>query len=1358
MPQKNIRPDDDADQGRHESDGMEENALDVSEIREEEEPSEDEEGGLRIGDIYVPPPPKPVCSSETSGPRLIITHIENENFKSYAGRQVLGPFHKCFTSIVGPNGSGKSNVIDSMLFVFGYRASKIRSKKISVLIHNSAQHQNVRSCTVAVHFQQITDIPGTDDFELVPNSKLVVTRTAFKDNTSFYTVNGRRLQFKEVAKLLRSHGIDLDHNRFLILQGEVEQIAMMKPKAPNEHESGMLEFLEDIIGTTRYKEPLEKLNALVEQLNEERSEKLNRVKIVEREKEDLEGPMIEAVAYVKVENEMTKTRNVVCQKYIHENQLCTEELEKKKRAIDDSASELRRQLKEAVDAREEKGRGIKECTKVLDELMNKKDTLTEQFNKMNQQHVAIKANMSQTNKKRKKAKELLAEEKRKLNELEHVPEKNEREIEELTVREEKLSKDLEKETAAMEKSMTGLKTETQELQDSKNKLQTQLIDLKKRVDETKSDCDIAKAELDLYLSSEQKELSKLEQIKSNYKTASKTVEGRKDEIEQLNTGIPETEKQLKDAQLELAQVRRNEAAASEELRTHRSQVEELRSSMQANRSRGRVLDALMEQKQLGYLPGIFGRLGDLGAIDQKYDVAVSTACGPLDNIVVDTVDTGQRCIEFLKRNDIGRATFIALEKQEHLREKCRTPISRLEGVPRLFDLIRVEDERVRPAFYYALRDTLVANDLDQATRIAYGRQRFRVVTLDGQLIELAGTMSGGGKTVLRGRMGQSVAATSSVVSPRKLDQMEQKQQQLETHVRQLCTRQVSLEDQVASLSEQLRTMKMNLNKYRLEIQFSAEQLPTLREQLKRQDEKVRAAAPNPTHVKALTKIVAKAQIEYDAATEQAGTVESQVQNLHKQIMTITSGRMKAAQNKVDDISKNLDKVRQEVTRLKVGIRTSERNAKKCSEKIENMVQEIQDCETKMLNMQKEQGKIETDGKFILDELKAVADLVLEKEEEVVGRKEELAEFQKEENKLKAQKLEVDQKIDRINKDIHENKVKIPALRKQLNALRLQEIPGEEPVGELPQLTKEELKEVDIKELQYKVSLLEDKLRASHPNVSVIQEYKQKENVYIQRVSELESSTEKRNEMRRNYDMLRKNRFNEFMRGFSIITSKLKEMYQMITLGGDAELELVDSLDPFSEGINFSVRPPKKTWKIISNLSGGEKTLSSLALVFALHYYKPTPLYVMDEIDAALDFKNVSIVGHYIKERTKNAQFIIISLRSNMFELADRLVGIFKTYNCTHSITINPKLYGVPASQGSQRMQMQPASQAFSQAPQTPAVRQSISPDRERRRKMPQRGRQCTDNTGSSSTPVVSRQHMSAVAEAESADVSMRLET
>ncbi len=182
------------------------------------------------------------------------------------------------------------------------------------------------------------------------------------------------------------------------------------------------------------------------------------------------------------------------------------------------------------------------------------------------------------------------------------------------------------------------------------------------------------------------------------------------------------------------------------------------------------------------------------------------------------------------------------------------------------------------------------------------------------------------------------------------------------------------------------------------------------------------------------------------------------------------------------------------------------------------------------------------------------------------------------------------------------------------------------------------------------------------------------------MAELDEVTKEQSSARKHHENLRRLRLEMFMDGFGKITLKLKEMYQMITLGGDAELELVDSLDPFSEGIVFSVRPPKKSWKNISNLSGGEKTLSSLALVFALHHFKPTPLYVMDEIDAALDFKNVSIVANYIKERTKDAQFIIISLRNNMFELADRLVGIYKTNNCTKSVTINPKAFGVSGQQ------------------------------------------------------------------------------
>jgi structural maintenance of chromosome 4 len=206
------------------------------------------------------------------------------------------------------------------------------------------------------------------------------------------------------------------------------------------------------------------------------------------------------------------------------------------------------------------------------------------------------------------------------------------------------------------------------------------------------------------------------------------------------------------------------------------------------------------------------------------------------------------------------------------------------------------------------------------------------------------------------------------------------------------------------------------------------------------------------------------------------------------------------------------------------------------------------------------------------------------------------------------------------------------------------------------------------------------LKKMKPNMAAIRHYLEKEEDYRGRCTEMESLTQKRKDSQQRYDDLRKERLDVFMKGFEHITLKLKEMYQMITLGGDAELELVDSLDPFSEGIVFSVRPAKKTWKNIRNLSGGEKTLASLALVFALHHYKPTPIYVMDEIDAALDFRNVSIVANYVKDRTKDAQFVVISLRNNMFELADRLVGVYKTDDATKSVTIDPKSFVLAGSQ------------------------------------------------------------------------------
>ncbi|XP_059056203.1 structural maintenance of chromosomes protein 4 [Achroia grisella] len=1239
--------------------------------------SDDEEGGMRIGDIYIPPAPKPALTFDATGPRLLITHIVNENFKSYAGVQTLGPFHKSFTAIIGPNGSGKSNVIDSMLFVFGYRATKIRSKKISVLIHSSSKFPNITSASVAVHFCQIIDGEG-EDYTVVPNSEIVVSRTAFKDNSSYYNLNGRRVQFKEVAKMLRSHGIDLDHNRFLILQGEVEQIAMMKPKAQTEHESGMLEYLEDIIGTSRYKEPIEKLSVKVEEYTEMRKEKLNRVRLVEQEKQKLEQPMREAVEQMNLTNTALRSRNMLLQKYIHETNKIIQSKEKEMEEVKEKLSQIDEKLTKLKEELQEKTTVLKNGTQKYDQLQKQKEGVSEKLQACKKKMVSVVADTTQSNKKKKNLEQLLEQEKGKLIDLELIPDKNKREIEDcekLLVKHKESKKQSEEELQTV---MAGVRSKTQGLQETKDRLQAKLMDLKKIVDEANKEYKLTESELKIYVSTEQKETERLEKMKEAYEKAANDLQEKKGLQEELSTTVPSNEKQLQEMKTQLQWLKSEESTVSREVRNLRAQLEESRQAMSANRSRGRVLDSLMKEKRSGRLSGIFGRLGDLGGIDAKYDVAISTCCGALDNIVVESVEAGQACLEHLKRHNVGRATFIALDKQQHLIQNYERRVTYPENVPRLFDLVKVKDERVLPAFYFALRDTLVATDLEQASRIAYGQTRYRVVTLKGDVIEIAGTMSGGGKTTMRGRMSSSVQQDTSEQDPRALEASENKLATLDQRLTELRNEQVELEDSMVTVQRSAREGKTTLNKLSIELRSLTEQVPLLKNQIKQQENKAASSKVDARQKAKLEATLKTAEEKLEKAKHDAGEVEKEVHGVDAQITAVAGGKVKDLQKTVDELAKKIDKVSTEITKLKVAINTSIRNAKKSKDKINQMEGDQKETEKNLESLSNQKKELTLESSRLQKEMEELEEQISDGSGEFTELKQEISKLQSKENKIKGERLEANNAVNKVEKSIQDCKSKTPMWEKELTTLKLEDpgldnIPGIERPEPLERHTAEELENVAVDELRNRLSAQKARLGDAKPNIQAIQDYRTKEELYLKRAAELDEITTKRNEMRALYDQLRKKRTTDFLSGFNTITTKLKEMYQMITLGGDAELELVDSLDPFTEGIIFSVRPPNKSWKNISNLSGGEKTLSSLALVFALHYYKPTPLYVMDEIDAALDFKNVSIVANYIKDRTKNAQFIIISLRYNMFEVSNRLVGIYKTEDCTKSVTIENKV-------------------------------------------------------------------------------------
>lgn len=410
----------------------------------------------------------------------------------------------------------------------------------------------------------------------------------------------------------------------------------------------------------------------------------------------------------------------------------------------------------------------------------------------------------------------------------------------------------------------------------------------------------------------------------------------------------------------------------------------------------------------------------------------------------------------------------------------------------------------------------------------------------------------------------------------------------------------------------------------------------------------------------------KALVDLEQSSD---NLRKKAKKLESAIENVGGEPLKKQRELVSRLQNEISSAESEAAKKQAQIKTSQKQAEKLKKDAVKAEEDAKMLIEKQEAAMVEFKTLEEEAFKVIEAMNAKQLVIQEKERDVLVLKRKFEDKQKEVSVIRQVEVDIANEIDIQRGTLKEERGKQKHWRQESEALyvNLQERMENDPA----QIDEDSIAQANTEELQYRITMLEEEIERMDVNPEAINAWKRADEEYSTRAAELETATSERDAVRATFEDLKKKRLEEFMAGFNTISLKLKEMYQMITMGGDAELELVDSLDPFSEGILFSVRPPKKSWKNIANLSGGEKTLSSLSLVFALHHFKPTPLYVMDEIDAALDFKNVSIVGHYIKERTKNAQFVIISLRNNMFELADRLVGIYKTDNATKSVALNP---------------------------------------------------------------------------------------
>ncbi|BGP36912.1 Structural maintenance of chromosomes protein 4 [Rhodotorula kratochvilovae] len=1282
-------------------------------------------------------------------PRLVIHQLVLENFKSYKGRGVIGPFHKSFSSIVGPNGSGKSNTIDALLFVFGFRATKMRQGKFSELIHNSGaaspaegsaaepagdgdedddgffdpeeydseDDQAVRRkgkgakgkgkakrrevsyasggcdfATVEVWFREVVDLPGgRDDFEVVPGTQLVVARTVRRDNSTRYTVNGRTATPGEVKQLLLGKGIDLTHNRFLILQGEVESIAQMKPKGANDHEEGLLEYLEDIIGTARYKPLIEEAAVDVERLGDERQVQMNRVKLVEKEKSALEARKKAADAYLKDQVVLVSLQNRLYQRHAHQagadKMIYEEQAADAKRELD---AEMERQKADRTRYDADVA-AYEETKKHLKEIEEAAGALAKELASYEKTKVQLGVQKKAADTKVSKLKKSLEEDKHSAQQAQSDIRDHGDTLDKLVSGKETLKAELEVEQAALTKVMDSLRDKIEGFSLEIEQHQKSLAPWTEQIEAKQNEVKIVTQQLDDVRGKSAQVQVDIERTEQEIDELKVTAKQKAAELKELQATRKNIEGQLQQAHQRVQTDKATEAKHRAVANGARERTAEAKASQQANQSKGHVLSAVLKLKEQGRLPGFHGRLGDLGRIDDEFDIAISTAgAGGLESLVVDTRETAEAIFDHLRKHNIGRASCIALDRFGRV---DLSPIQTPKGTQRLFDLVTPKDAVYAPVFKHVLKDTLVAKTWEVAQPVSTGRvdgQRWRVVTLDGNIAEKSGAAQVGGSRPLRGKMSSRLAADD--VSPQQLAKLESEERAATVKLQEFAEQFKQTEADLRALEKELARVESDIPKVEMDLDANKQDAAQKAELLAELRSQSKPDAGDVKRVGKLEQAIEALEGELESLRGKAAKYEDKIAALQGKIEEVGGLKLRSQKAKVADLQ---DQIRHNETRLvkaKTERTKAEKDFAKATKAIEANTAKIAELEAEVKELKEQLAANEEEADPVRQTVEQAQVKVEEGREQLSHLKGELdeqeeamIEFRKAETKLRDAFKEQERLLKETNRIFEHWTAKIGEL--QMPEFEILDDDDEEEgnsaaykVDEvLRVLEADEIDEIDVKRYKADIALLEERLEKNNADLAVLQEYRRREEEFRKRGEEFEAVTKAWDGAKNKVTELRNERLIQFMKGFGVISNKLKEMYQMITLGGNAELELYDTSDPFSEGVLFSVMPPKKTWKNISNLSGGEKTLSSLALVFALHVYKPTPLYFLDEIDAALDFRNVSIVAHYIKERTKNAQFIVISLRNNMFELSARLVGIYKVANQTRSVAIdNKELSGIPS--------------------------------------------------------------------------------
>ncbi len=1164
---------------------------------------------------------------------MYLKAIEMQGFKSFPDKTVL-EFGKGITAVVGPNGSGKSNLSDAMRWVLGEQSTKnLRGSKMEDVIFSGTDSRR------AVGFAEVTLKLDNSDMALNnPKKEVTVTRRYFRSGESEYKINGEQARLKDIHELFMDTGLGRD-GYSMISQGKVETLISGKSEDRRD-------MLEEAAGISHYRyrraDAMRRLN--------QAEENLLRLRDILTELESRVGPLKtqseKAQKFLEYAGEKKNLEIGLWLYTIEKTKNDLREQEKKITIIDSQYSEVCKSLEEITEKIDSSFAETQRITVAVDEIRRSCAQLEEQASILESQ-IAVQENT-----------------------ILHNNETIER-IEREKTEENDTDTEIGTQIADAEKAITELQASIEEKKSELNSFAGELDVLS---DENSKSAQRS-VELSEKMSALSLEIADNRVVSSTAASSVEEIENRISVIDELTasrkTVLDNLQAQCKEAEEELSKIvernteLNNSLSGIELLATKRKekldklkdQENILRNDIQFKNSRIAMLSdleknmegyqgsvkAVMREVRRGVLRGIHAPVSQIITVKDKYSSAIETALGAqLQNIVTDTENDAKKAIGFLKESHAGRATFLPLTaiKGKVLDEK---DLDDCFGYINLASELVDYDKKYVEIIKSLLGRTVVAEDLDAAIGIAKKyNYKFKIVTLDGQVVNAGGSMTGGAKLQNAGILsrGNEIEKLKASLSESKenleilLKDMEAQQESYSAVAAEL----EGCKSEIISLGEEKIRVEgvLALRKGNFEN--------TLQTQSLADEEKTQ-----------LSERVKSIKDSASSANEKLVALQTELDKVEAELSALTGDR--------ESLREKREKLTADAAQINLSIATAEKEIEAKQEEIARLQNRSTSHKDKLSQLDSEIEEINKRNEEIRERIEVLNGEAEGLRTQSSASKEQVAsliskreQYEQESGKLRILEREKTEEREKLGGE----KARLSE-RKETMEKEFEDVQNK--LYDEYELTKREAEELnivieDIPEAKKRLNELKSKIRGlGNVNVSAIEEYKEVSERYSFMHTQVSDVEKSKAELIKLITELTGKMGVQFKEQFDKINFSFGQTFSELFGGGKASLVLTDESDVLECDIDIKVQPPGKNVQNISLLSGGEKGLSAIALLFSILKVNPCPFCIFDEVEAALDDVNVARYAAYVRRMTSNTQFILITHRRGTMEEADMLYGV-----------------------------------------------------------------------------------------------------